>query len=48
VIVVLDWHYWVMRRAASSRGTGSAVKKVRYWHKWRCGFSHVITGVPVT
>jgi hypothetical protein len=38
VIVVLDWHCWVMRRAASSHGTGSAVEKTRHWHERRCGF----------
>jgi hypothetical protein len=48
VIVVLDWHCWAMRRAASSRGTGSAVEKVRHWRKWRCGFLHIVTGAPVT
>jgi hypothetical protein len=29
---------WVTRRAASSRGTGSAVEKTRHWREWRCGF----------
>jgi hypothetical protein len=48
MIVVLDWHYWIMHRAASSRSVGSAVEKVWRWRKWRCGFLHVVTGVPVT
>jgi hypothetical protein len=48
VIDVLGWHCWAMRRVASSRGTGSAVEKARYWRKWWCSFSHVVTGVPVT
>jgi hypothetical protein len=38
MIVALNWHRWVMRRAASSRGTGSAVEKMRHWREWRCGF----------
>jgi hypothetical protein len=38
VIVVPDWHCWAMRRAASSRGTGSTVEKTRHWREWRCGF----------
>jgi hypothetical protein len=38
VIVVPDWHCWVMRRAASSRGTGSTVEKMRHWRERRCGF----------
>jgi hypothetical protein len=33
-----NWHCWVTRGAASSRGTGSAVEKTRYWHRWRCSF----------
>jgi hypothetical protein len=37
VIVALNWHYWVTRGAASSRGTGSAIKKTQHWRKWRCG-----------
>jgi hypothetical protein len=45
---VLGWHYRVMRRVASSRGTGSAVEKARYWREWRCSFLHVVTGAPVT
>jgi hypothetical protein len=45
---VLGWHCWAMRRVASSRDTGSAVEKARYWRKWRCSFSHVVTGAPVT
>jgi hypothetical protein len=27
---VLGWHYWAMRRVASSRGISSAVEKARY------------------
>jgi hypothetical protein len=38
MIVALNWHCWVTRRAASNRYTGSAVEKTRYWRKWRCGF----------
>jgi hypothetical protein len=38
VIVALHWHCWVTRRAASSRGTSSAVEKMRLWREWRCGF----------
>jgi hypothetical protein len=38
VIVALNWHCWVTRRAASSRGTGSAVEKMRHWRGWQCGF----------
>jgi hypothetical protein len=38
VIVALNWHCWVTRRAASSRGTGSAVEKTRHWCEWRCDF----------
>jgi hypothetical protein len=38
MIVALNWHCWVTRRAASSRGTGSAVEKTRHWRKWRCSF----------
>jgi hypothetical protein len=38
VIVVPDWHCWVMRRAASSCSTGSIVEKTRHWREWRCGF----------
>jgi hypothetical protein len=34
----LNWHYWVTRGAASSRGTGSAVEKEQHWRRWRCGF----------
>jgi hypothetical protein len=45
---VPGWHYWVMRRVASSHGTGSAVEEARYWRKWRCSFLHVATGAPVT
>jgi hypothetical protein len=37
-----------MRRVASSRGIGFAVEKAWYWRKWRCSFSHVVTGAPVT
>jgi hypothetical protein len=48
VIDVLGWHCWAMRRVASSRGTGSTVEKARYWRKWRCSFSHVVTGALVT
>jgi hypothetical protein len=48
VIVAPSWHCWVTRRAASSRGTGSAVEKARHWRKWRCGFLHVVTGASVT
>jgi hypothetical protein len=28
--VAFHWHYWVMRRAALSRGTGSAVEEARH------------------
>jgi hypothetical protein len=45
---VLGCHCRVMRRVASSRGTGSAVEKVRYWREWWCSFLHVVTGAPVT
>jgi hypothetical protein len=38
VIVALNWHGWVTRRAASSRDTGSAVEKTRHWREWRCSF----------
>jgi hypothetical protein len=38
VIVAPSWHCWVTRRAASSRGTGSAVEETRHWREWRCGF----------
>jgi hypothetical protein len=38
MIVALNWRCWVMRRAASSRGTSSAVEKMRHWRKWRCCF----------
>jgi hypothetical protein len=38
MIVALNWHCWVTRRAASSHGTGSAVEKTQHWHEWRCGF----------
>jgi hypothetical protein len=34
--------------AASSRGTGSAVEEAQHWREWRCNFSHVVTGAPVT
>jgi hypothetical protein len=37
-----------VRKVASSRGTGSAVEEARHWRKWRCSFSHVVTGAPVT
>jgi hypothetical protein len=45
---VLGWHCWAVRRVALSRGTGSIVEKARHWRKWRCSFSHVVTGASVT
>jgi hypothetical protein len=30
VAVTFNWHCWVMRRAASSRGTGSTVEEARH------------------
>jgi hypothetical protein len=30
MVVAFNWHCWVMRRAASSRGTGSAVEEARH------------------
>jgi hypothetical protein len=45
---VLGWHCWVMRRVASSCGIGFAVEEARYWREWRCSFSHVVAGAPVT
>jgi hypothetical protein len=38
VIVALNWHCWVTRKAASSHGTSSAVEKTRHWREWWCGF----------
>jgi hypothetical protein len=38
MIVVLNWHCWVTHRAASSRGTSSAVEKTRHWREWWCGY----------
>jgi hypothetical protein len=38
MIAALNWHCWVTRRVASSRGTDSAVEKTRHWREWRCGF----------
>jgi hypothetical protein len=32
----------------SSRGIGSTFEKARYWRRWQCSFSHVVTGAPVT
>jgi hypothetical protein len=37
-----------LRRATSSRGTGSAVEEAQHWREWRCNFSHVVTGAPGT
>jgi hypothetical protein len=45
--VAPGWHCWVMRRVASSRGTGSAVEEAWQWRKWRCSCLHVATGAPV-
>jgi hypothetical protein len=47
VAVAFNWHCWVTRGVASSRGTGSAVEEAWHWCRWRCGSLHVITGAPV-
>jgi hypothetical protein len=46
--VTFNWHCWVLHRATSSRGTGSVVEEAQHWREWRCNFSHVVTGAPVT
>jgi hypothetical protein len=38
MIIALNGHYWVTRRAALSRCAGSAVEKTQHWRRWRCGF----------
>jgi hypothetical protein len=48
VAVAFNWHYWVTRGAASSRGTGSAAEEAWHWRRWRCSFLHVVTGALVT
>jgi hypothetical protein len=47
VAVAFNWHCWVTRRGASSRGTGSAVEEAWHWRRWRCSSLHVVTGAPV-
>jgi hypothetical protein len=45
--VAPGWRCWVVRRVASSRGTGSAVEEAWKWRGWRCSCSHAASGAPV-